>query len=165
MRWTFAALLIAATTSGCAHAPAQIATSDGPPPMVLGTFEDDYDIRYTISEREWFQHPRARYRIVRWNRQGQYLIAQNDAANPGEGGRWSRIDWMPLSGMRPFTWGYCLSAFDAPSADAAEATTTARREDPRTGCNGFPFSRMRVVSGKLPPRSFRVAEVSKRPRR
>ncbi|CAN5907988.1 hypothetical protein BH11GEM2_BH11GEM2_35000 [soil metagenome] len=55
---------------------------------------------------------------------------------------WSRIDWIRLE-MAPYEWAFCLSAYAAPTQEAALATTTARRDAPRTGCNGHPFSRMR----------------------
>ena len=35
-------------------------------PNDVGEFEDDYGIRYTISDREWHQQPESRYRVVRW---------------------------------------------------------------------------------------------------
>lgn len=111
--------------------------------MVLGNFEDDYGSRHTVTSTEWFHRPRARYHIVRWIPAKEYLIARNDPANPSDGGLWTRIDWLRLSGMPPYTWGFCMSAYNAASAEAAESTLVARRETPRTGCNGFPFSRMR----------------------
>jgi hypothetical protein len=115
---------------------------------VLGEFEDDYQGRHTISPTLWVHHPRTRYHIRHWNASEQYLIAQNDSANPGDPGRWTRIDWMRLPSMPPFAWAFCLSAYAAPSAAAAESTRIARRETPRTGCNGFPFTRMkRGVTG------------------
>jgi hypothetical protein len=63
--------------------------------------------------------------------------------NGQQDARWTRIDWAPLSGMAPYTWAFCLSAYDAATADLAEAARTARRDNLRTGCNGFPFSRMK----------------------
>ncbi len=127
--------------AGCAHMP-PLAAAD-PPAMVLGEFEDDYGITYAIGEALWFQQPRSRFHVVRWNARDQYLIARNDEGNPGEGGRWTRIDWAPLSGMSPYTWAFCLSAYDAATAELAEANRTARRENLRTGCGGYPFSRMK----------------------
>jgi hypothetical protein len=115
------------------------------PPLVVGTFADDYDNRYTISNSEWSQPPYGRYRVVGWHLEDQYLIAQNDSSNTDSPGRWTRIDWMPLS-MPPYTWAFCYSAYDAPSADSAAATLVADRTTPRTGCNGHPFSRMRPVA-------------------
>jgi heat shock protein HslJ len=136
-------------TAACGHPPAPppiaAGTSDS---LVLGEFEDDYGNRFTITPTLWHQLPGARYDIKSWHADQQYLIAQNDAANPGDPGLWSRIDWLELSGMPPYTWGFCLSAYRAPSAAAAESTHAARRDTPRTGCNGHPFSRMkRVVPG------------------
>ncbi|MEM1057431.1 MAG: hypothetical protein AAGI52_18080 [Bacteroidota bacterium] len=136
MRYAVLALLLA----GCARLGSP---AEAPPPALLGTFEDDYGIRYEITEREWIQQPNARYRIVRWRPEAGYLIAQNDAANPQDGDLWTRIDWVSLTDMAPYTWAFCLSAYDAPTAAAAEATRVADRSTPRTGCNGYPFSRMR----------------------
>lgn len=82
------------------------------------------------------------YEIAAWHVDSQYLIARNAATNPSAPGLWTRIDWMLLSDMAPYTWAYCLSAYEAPTRDAAEGARTADRRTPRTGCNGFPFSRM-----------------------
>jgi len=127
--------------AGCAHTPR--VTDAGPPAFALGEFEDDYGIAYAIGPSLWFQQPGSRFHVVRWNAGEQYLIARNDNANPGESGRWTRIDWAPLSGMAPYTWAFCLSAYDAATAELAEANRTARRDNLRTGCGGYPFSRMK----------------------
>lgn len=123
--------------SGCSlHAAA-------PPALLLGDFIDDYGIAHRISADEWRQLPNARYRIVRWNADGQYLIARNDERNPADPGRWTRIDWLALPGMPPYAWAFCLSAYAAETQAEAERTAIARRDTPKTGCNGYPFSRMR----------------------
>jgi hypothetical protein len=90
---------------------------------------------------------RGRYHIVRWVPERHYLIARNDSANRSAPGRWTRIDWLPLGGMPPYEWGFCFSAYAAPSAAAAESVTVARPETPRTGCNGYPYTRMRRIAG------------------
>ena len=95
-----------------------------------------------MSATEWVHHPANRYRVVKWSVEGRYLIARNDTGNSSDPGLWTRIDWLPLTGMPPYEWAFCFSAWRAPSAAAAESTTVARRDTPRTGCNGFPFSRM-----------------------
>lgn len=144
------ATAMAATAAACvttrqpALVPAVAAT---PPALVLGEFVDDHGNRYTITAEEWFHHPALRYRIVNWNLEQQYAIAQNAPTNFRSPDLWTRIEWMPLSGILPYEWAFCLSAYDAPTAQAAEATGLARREQPKTGCNGFPFSRMRRVQG------------------
>ena len=71
------------------------------------------------------------------------LIDRNDTANTHAPGLWTRIDWVRLGGMEPYTWAFCLTAYDAPTRTAAEATPAADRATPRTGCTGYPFSRMR----------------------
>ena len=80
--------------------------------------------------------------IARWIRGEHHLIAQNDPSNRGAPVRWTRIAWVLLTGVPPYTWAFCFSAFDAPTAAAAESVVVARPETPKTGCNTFPFSRM-----------------------
>ncbi len=136
-------LLAVIGISGCAGRRGATAPSLPLPIALVGDFVDDYGIAYAISPAEWFQRPQARYRIVRVDTVAGYLIAQNGEKNPSERGLWSRIDWVKLPSMAPFEWAFCLSAFGAVTQEAAEAVTLARRETPRTGCNGHPFSRMR----------------------
>jgi len=113
-------------------------------------FVDDYGIQYSISAEAWFQHPVSTYRVVQWRSDAQYLIAQNDAANPSDAGLWTRIDWVVLSDMPPYEWAFCMSAYAAPTAAEAESTTTAQKASPRTGCNGHPFSRMQREDRERP---------------
>jgi hypothetical protein len=120
------------------------------PRWILGTFVDDYDARYSITRERWLHGTHAGYRIVEWNVQGRYLVAHNDAANPTEPGRWSRIDWVELDGTDGWAWGYCYAVYDADTAEAAEQGPDSRRASPRDGCSGFPFSRMRRVEGPGP---------------
>src|ERR1700704_1108670 len=126
--WTETLLLAAGLALG-ACSPRR----PGPPPPsavpqeLLGEFIDDYGDRFMVSATEWVQHPdsgyknTARYHVVRWNAAAQYLVAENDSAHPTARDRWTRIDWLPLAGMAPYTWGFCLSAYDAPTEAAAEA--------------------------------------------
>ena len=140
-RVTWVALLIA--LCDCASAPSRPPLVGQAPAMLVGEFEDDYGNSYRVSDTLFFQLPRARYHIVEWNSAEQFLVARIGEGNASDGGLWTRIDWMSFSGMEPFTWGFCLTAYRAPSAEAARATPPAVRSTPRTGCNGFPFSRMR----------------------
>jgi hypothetical protein len=134
-----------AAAVGCAS-PRRLPAPVQAPALLRGDFTDDYRGRFSISDTVWFQQPRNRFRIVEWHAQEQYLIAQNGADDPTAPGRWSRIDWMVLEGMAPYTWGFCLTAYQAPSQAAARATPPATRATPRTGCNGFPFTRMQRVA-------------------
>lgn len=113
--------------------------------MFTGDFTDDYGIKYTITDTLWIQQPRTRFHIIKWNKKEQYLIARNDVKNPGEGGLYTRIDFMQFDGMAPWLWGYCLTVYDAKTDNVAEAVAIADRKNPRKGCNGYPFSRMKVA--------------------
>lgn len=121
------------------------------PTRLKGEFEDDYDNRYQIGSSTWIQGTGEEapvvLHVIEWNAEERYAVARNGAANEFAPDRWSRIDWMSLEGiegMRPFTWAYCLTAFDAPTAEAARAASPADRNSPLTGCGGHPFSRMKA---------------------
>lgn len=125
-----------------------IATSgrDTIPVQLPASFMDDYGIRYTISDTLWMQLPSAKYHIIRWNREQQYVIAKNDNNNPSDQGLYTRIDYMRFSNMEPFKWGFCLSNFKAATDSLAEfEPTKTDRLNPRKGCNGYPFSRMKKI--------------------
>lgn len=109
----------------------------------MGVWVDDYAGGPTISRARWEQGTGTTYRPIAWYTGDQYLIAQNDSANTTAPGRYTRIDWMPLTDSPPYRWAYCLSAFDAPTVDSAAAVQIADRSRPRTGCNGFPFTRLK----------------------
>ena len=138
---------VLACLAGCAlHADATHVTPLGTPPsMLLGDFVDDYGIGHRIGADEWLQRPDTRYRVIAWHAEAQYLIARNDAGNRADPGKWTRIDWITLPGMPPWEWAFCLNAWDAPTQGEAERRDIARRDTPKTGCNGYPFSRMRRV--------------------
>lgn len=143
----FAHLLIPALAclAGCApHAGStRTQTPVAPPAMLLGDFVDDYGIGHRIDADTWLQRPQSRYRVVAWHPEANYLIARNDAGNRSDAGLWTRIDWMPLPGMPPYEWAFCISAWDAKTQADAERSAIANRAAPKTGCNGYPFSRMR----------------------
>ncbi|HMB93499.1 MAG TPA: hypothetical protein VKP65_21785 [Rhodothermales bacterium] len=132
--------------AGCA--PRAYVLQEGAPPLLMGEFEDDYGIYYSISAQAWTQYPSSTYHITQWHPDAQYLIAQNAADNPSDGGLWTRIDWIELSEMSPYEWAFCLSVYDATTAAEAEAATIVQRDTPRTGCNGYPFSRMKRKSAE-----------------
>ncbi|RYF19489.1 MAG: hypothetical protein EOO42_14290 [Flavobacteriales bacterium] len=113
------------------------------PEFVLGTFTDDYGISYVISDTLWVQNPKAKYHIIKWNPEKQYLVLKNDAGNKTDGNKYTRIDYMTFTGMAPYLWGFCLTAYDAETDVIAEQTAAADRQNPKKGCNGYPFSRMK----------------------
>ena len=113
------------------------------PGWLKGNFDDDYGMSYTVSDSVFVMEGAARYRILQWNEKEQYLLAQNDTSNKSDKGLYTRIDYMQFTGMEPFTWGYCFTVFNAPTLAAALKAAAADRANPRTGCNGYPFSRMK----------------------
>ena len=117
--------------------------SDSIPAFLKGDFIDDYGIRYNISDSVWTQLPSTRYHILKWNTKEKFLIARNDSRNKSEPGLYTRIDYTYFENMEPYKWGFCLSVYNAKTDSLAEITYQADKQNPRKGCNGFPFSRMK----------------------
>ncbi|HEY5773271.1 MAG TPA: hypothetical protein VIS75_11605 [Chitinophagaceae bacterium] len=113
------------------------------PAFLKGTFGDDYGITYTINDTLFIQHPDAKYHIIDFDTTEQYLLIKNDNANKTGGGLFTRIDYLNLMGMEPWRWGFCLTIYDASTLEKAKAAIAADRKNPKTGCMGFPFSRMK----------------------
>ena len=115
------------------------------PEFALGNFTDDYGITFTINDTLWVQNGYAKYHIIKWNKKKQYLIARNDVNNKSDGNKYTRIDYMKFNNMEPFLWGFCLTVYKAETDKIAEKTAIADRKNPKKGCNGYPFSRMKRV--------------------
>lgn len=115
------------------------------PAMLTGTFQDDYGIKYKITDSSWTQLPGTTYHIISWNVEQQYVVAKNDNNNPSDKGLFTRIDFMKFSNMEPFKWGFCLTEYKAPTIKQAIETAAADRSNPKKGCNGYPFSRMKRI--------------------
>ena len=117
-----------------------------PPALLLGEFIDDYGIRYSISRESWSQGSATRYEILEWDLEARSILARNADGNPGDAGLWTRIDWVFLDATsQEYQWAFCYAVYDASSPASAMSAVGTSRATPRTGCNGFPFSRMERV--------------------
>ncbi len=153
----------AALAPGCTHDAANPATRDtnkgdavtgdqhgqhagsgDAPALVLGSFEDDYAITYTITKTAWQQHPAPPLSVVEWDSAARYVIVRNTPNDSLPGPRFTRIDWLALDGFPPYTWAYCYTVYDAEDVTSARNVDPPQRDTPRSGCNGFPFSRMKA---------------------
>lgn len=144
------ASLVAIVALGAWNCAGPPPAEDSAPPFLLGEFVDDYGIRYTIQRDEWVQHPNARYHIRTWQSSARFVVAQNDSSNRGDGGLWTRIDWVVLDDSGEYEWAFCYAAYQAPTRQDAVLAASTQRDTPRTGCNGFPFSRMKRVTPSEP---------------
>lgn len=116
------------------------------PAALRGAFVDDYGTRHTIDDSLWVHGPRNRYHVISWHPGAHFVIARNDSANVADSGRYDRIDWVILPDNDGWEWAFCIATWNAPSVAAARATTVADTANPRSGCGGYPFTRMRRVS-------------------
>ncbi len=147
MRFIITALLLLAQCSAPTKLPGP-QTLDNFPATYKGRFTDDYGIMYNISDTVWIQEPGIKYHLLKYDSAGHFFIARNGAANPSEAGLYSRIDVIHFTGMEPWGWGFCLTEYKAKTVEEAIATQAADRANPRKGCNGYPFSRMKRVEEK-----------------
>lgn len=118
------------------------------PAFAIGNFTDDYGITYAINDTLWVQNGYAKYHIIKWNKKKQYLVARNDASNKVDANKYTRIDYMTFEAMEPFLWGFCLTVYNSDTDKIAEKTAIADRKNPKKGCNGYPFSRMKKIDPK-----------------
>lgn len=112
-------------------------------PIPTGSFVDDYGMHYVITDSTWTQEPGATYRIGARAPQLRMVLLER-AATDSTDASYTRVDWLPLEDMEPWTWAYCYTAWDLPTAQAALETRPADATQPLTGCGGFPFSRMQA---------------------
>jgi uncharacterized lipoprotein NlpE involved in copper resistance len=120
------------------------------PSALLGAFVDDYDIKYHINEYLWEQLPNTKYYILEWNEKEGYLIAHNAKENSYGGLLWRRFDWVYLADeIGPYTLAFCMGAYKEVTYKAALEHAIADHHNPKTGCNGFPFSRMKTAGSVL----------------
>ena len=123
-----------------------IAALPAPPDFLVGEFEDDYGIRYTIDRNSWIQGSSTEYRIERWDPESRQLILRGPlrSADPD---LWTRIDWVELEDEEEgFGWAFCYSAYDRQTERLVLDAPAADRVNPRSGCGGYPFSRMRALA-------------------
>ena len=142
-RTAIVAVMWALLGSGAGFADAQLVRGD-PPPFMLGHFVDDYGIPYSITRDAWVQGRAGRYTVVEWDPEARWALLRSGSASASGSEVWTRIDWVELGGPgQEYPWAYCYGAYDQPDAEAARSAPASRRDSPRTGCNGFPFSRMK----------------------
>lgn len=113
------------------------------PTFLKGSFLDDYGVAYSIDDTVWRQREIAIYHIISHNEKEQYIIAKNDSTNRSGKNLYTRIDYMRFENMDPWHWGYCFSVYNAANDSIATHAYVADRTNPKKGCNGFPFSRMK----------------------
>jgi len=108
------------------------------PTLLKGDFTDDYDIHYSISDSLWIQHPAFEMKITKIDTTVMYILGYdtNDST-------YTRIDYMPFKNMGDYTWGFCYTAYEQEDEEALLDMESANRDTPKTGCGGFPFSRMK----------------------
>ena len=109
---------------------------------IFGDFTDDYGINYSISSKTWIQYPDYKLDILKIDSSEMYILGYNPSDST-----YTKIDYMQFENQSPFTWGFCYTTYDKKDQDEAVSENSADRSSPKSGCNGFPFSRMEPVEG------------------
>lgn len=125
----------------CTTAPES--NEDFLPTFLTGSFEDDYGVRYHIDQEVFHLLPDDRYHVLSVHRAEGYIILQNDSLNSFAPGLFTRIDYQQLENMEPYEWAFCFSSYAATSVEEATSQVNTQKTDLMTGCDGFPFSRMK----------------------
>lgn len=102
---------------------------------IRGTWVDSFGGSHVVDETTWTQNDDT-YVIASYDNTTQTLIAQNGPDNAYDANLWSRFDWAESAG----TFYFCQTAFNAASAQAAQATAAANAADLDAGCAGFGWS-------------------------
>ncbi|MBN1610276.1 MAG: hypothetical protein JW940_26850 [Polyangiaceae bacterium] len=121
------------------------ATGSGPDPLpldVMGVWADSYGGYHRITEAVWTQSgfgDVSRFNIAAYDNDARVIIAQNDAENAYNPGKYSRFDWTEYDGS---VW-YCTTVYDAATRQEASDAARADDTDPSTGgCGSFPWSEL-----------------------
>lgn len=136
-------LLLAACMAGKTKSTSYQALTLKAPPGLTGNFIDDYGITYTVTDSLFIQAPGIRYHIIRWDTAQQFFIAYQVPKKTPDSLVYTRIDYMRFTGMQPWLWGYCFTTYTAKNEEEALNQPAADRQNPKKGCNGYPFSRMK----------------------
>jgi hypothetical protein len=76
------------------------------------------------------------FHISSFDNDGDWLVAQNDAANEYYPELWSLFDWT-MNGADLY---YCQTVYDAASSEAAAGATHSDSSDLEAGCGGFAWT-------------------------
>lgn len=121
-----------------------------PAVAIRGDYTLDDEL-HTITATAW-QRPQERLRIVAWDNDRRYGVAQNPSDAPVHPSRYRLIEWVPAETQREDgtrAWWVCDTRDGFPTAAATYSSTTAAdRSDPASGgCRGGPWDRIEP----LPP--------------
>lgn len=136
-------IVLAACYSGKGKSIVYRALTLKAPAGLTGNFVDDYGITYTITDSVFIQAQGIKYNIIRWDTAQQFFITSKVSKKNQDSILFSRIDYMRFTGMEPWLWGYCYTTYTAKTEAEALTHPAADRNNPKKGCNGFPFSRMK----------------------
>lgn len=128
----------------CATLPKN--NNDSLPIFMIGEFEDDYGVQYQVDNQIFRMLPNDKYHILSVNEAEGFLILQNDSLNKFAPSLFTRIDYQKLNNMNPYEWAFCFSSYEEANVKDAINKVNTQKTDLMTGCNGFPFSRMKKVN-------------------
>ncbi len=109
------------------------------PLEIAGSYTDGWGTAHEITSQTWTMAGMGVFHVAGYDNDGNWLVAQNDAANAYSPGLWSRMDWSETQGKLYF----CQTAYAAASRQEAEDTPAADATDPTaSGCGGFAWTEL-----------------------
>lgn len=107
---------------------------------------DDYGSTYQISALKWVQDNKNELHILELNLEEGFLLAQNDMQNMYDPGKFTRIEWVDLpESQLPYQWAFCMISYNEASLAAARNKLSTNKDSLLNGCNGFPFTRLKIT--------------------
>ena len=107
---------------------------------VIGSYTDSWGGTLEVTAETITDGYGNSFHISAFDNEGNWLVAQNDAANEYFPELWSLFDWTEDAGQLY----YCQSMFDAATADDAQNGTHANVSDLQAGCGGFGWTALTV---------------------
>ena len=106
--------------------------------VIEGDWEDAFGDLHSITQQEWI-NPTGVFNITQFDNDAGWLIAQNDAGNPFNAGKYSKFEWLDDNQGQSF---FCQSVFEA-NTEGEAATISADRDNLETGCREMGWKRYR----------------------
>lgn len=107
-----------------------------------GDYEDDFGYTFSLNSYRWTNGSGSFFSISQYDEQLGWIVAQNDSSNSWSPNLWSKFD---LTSDTDGEMYFCQSTYDAMDEQTALDALSAATDNLTTGCNGFPWSKMRHV--------------------
>jgi hypothetical protein len=108
---------------------------------IIGTYTDEFGQLQVITATTWDSSGSGFtliFHILDYDNLFNYLVAQNDASNSFNAGKYSRFAWTNANG----NLYYCQDVYDAATSETARSAPFPNSSDLASGCGGFSWTNL-----------------------